>query len=414
MKRMMALELKRVAKSRATLVLAAMALMLSIAMAFLVISFARYYYPDETGEEAALKGMAAIRARSEMAKPIEGQVTPEKIKAVYETYREVYDAYGDDIPLQESFEKISPVSTILFRVREVYVNSATGVPVPLHEVSPDDAADFYARRTERLRDIMANDYKDAPAAQQQALAMNEKVETPFTYVYGIGDSDTDDYLTFCIFLLVMICVVITAPIFAGEYQSGADDILRCTRYGRRRLAVVKLLSAILLTTVLFAVCVTVFLLIPYAAFGRESLKTSIQIVRSAVYFTPLTVGGAQTLTALAGLLSFLATICFTLLLSSRFNTSLTALAASIGACLLPTVLWMAGSGANIENWLKFCLPSGGVGLGNSFYFELTGLNFLQLGPLSVWSPYVIAVAAGIEMFLFFFLAIRSYCRHEAA
>ena len=43
----------------------------------------------------------------------------------------------------------------------------------------------------------------------------------------------------------------------------------------------------------------------------------------------------------------------------------------------------------------------------------TGRNpFLLAGPFSVWSPYVIAIAAAVEIPFFFFLAARSYCRHE--
>ncbi len=74
----------------------------------------------------------------------------------------------------------------------------------------------------------------------------------------------------------------------------------------------------------------------------------------------------------------------------------------------------AGSGGNLESWLKFCLPSGGIGFGTGFYWELTGFNFLRFGASSVWTPYIIPVAAGIEIVLFFILAIRSYSRHEAS
>ena len=414
MRRMRALELKRVAKTRSTWLLSAGALLLSTVMAFLVISFARYYYLGENGKEASLSGMDAIQANREIAKPIEGQLTPEKIRTVFETYHKVYDAYGKDIPPEVYYEKIYPISTILTRVREVYVDESTGVPLAYNEISPGDAADFYQQRTVRLRNYMAYKYKGAPDAQQQALAINGQVKTPFSYAYGVGDSDTSDYITFCIFLLVLICTVIAAPIFSAEYQSGADDILRCTKHGRRRLAMVKLLSAVLLTAGLFTVCISAFLTITYTAFGRDSLQTTLQVVRSAICFAPLTVGMVNTLTVLSGLLSFLATICFTLFLSTRLKNPVTTLVIAAGTCLLPTVLMFAGSGGNLESWLKFCLPSGGIGFGTGFYWELTGFSFLRLGASSVWTPYIIPVAAGIEAILFFILAICSYSRHEAS
>ncbi len=417
MKRMIALELKRVAKTRSTWILAVGALLLSVIMALLVISFARHWNLDENGTEVRLTGRDAIQANQEMLKPIEGELTPEKIRAAFEAYHEVYETYGakmEDIPKDVYYQKISPINAILNNVREVYVDKSTGIPVPLYEISPEEAANFYQQRTERLADYLSKEYKDAPDAVEQALATNEKVKAPFYYLYGVGDSDTSEYLTMCIFLLVMLCTVIAAPIFSADYQSGADDILRCAKHGRQRLAIVKLLSAILLTTAIFAVCVSAFILISYAAFGWDSLKTTLQLAFSAISFIPLTVGEANTLVVFSGLLTFLATVCFTLFLSTKFKNPITVLGLALGGCLLPTVLSFAGSGANIENWIRLCLPSGGVGLRNSFFFELTEFNFLPLGPISVWTPYIIPVAAGIEIVLCFILAVHSYSRHEAS
>ena len=337
MKRMMALELKRVAKTRSTWMLSVGALLLSVIMALLVISFARHYYLRENGMEARLTGREAIQENQEMLRPIEGSLTPEKIQAAFETYHEVYEAYGAnmaDVPDDIYYQKIYPINFILDGVREVYVDQSTGIPVPLDEISPEEAANFYEQRTERLGDYLSKKYKDAPDVARKALVTNEKVKAPFYYVYGLGDSDTTEYLTMCIFLLVMICAVIAAPIFSADYQSGADDILRCTKHGRRRLAVVKLLSSILLTTAIFAVCVTTFILVSYAAFGWDSLKTTLQLVFSAISFVPLTVGEANMLVVFSGLLTFLATVCFTLFLSSKFKNPLTTLGLAIGGCCL--------------------------------------------------------------------------------
>lgn len=417
MKRMITLELKRVAKTRSTWILAAGSLLLSIIMALLVISFARHWNLDQNGTEVRLTGRDAIQANQEMLKPIEGELTPEKIRTVFETYHEVYETYGakiEDIPKDIYYQKIAPINAILNSVREVYVDNSTGIPVPLYEISPEDAANFYEQRTGRLAGYLSQEYKDFPNAVEQALIMNEKVKAPFYYVYGVGDSDTSEYLTMCIFLLVMLCTVIVAPIFSADYQSGADDILRCTKHGRWRLAVVKLLSAILITTVIFAVCVLAFILISYTTFGWDSLKATLQIAFSSISFVPLTIGEANTLVVFSGLLTFLATVCFTLFLSTKFKNPITVLGLALGGCLLPTVLSFAGSGANIENWIRLCLPSGGVGLRNSFFFELTEFHFLPLGSISIWTPYIILVAAGIEIVLFFILAVRSYTQHEAA
>ena len=417
MKRMITLELKRVAKTRSTWILAAGALLLSIIMALLVISFARHWNLDESGTEIRLTGRDAIQANQEMLKPIEGVLTTERIRAAFETYHEVYETYGakiEDIPKDVYYQKIVPINSILNNVREVYVDSSTGIPVPFYEISPEEAADFYKQRTERLTSYLSHEYKDFPNAVEQALTMNEKVKAPFYYVYGVGDSDTSEYLTMCIFLLVMLCTVIAAPIFSADYQSGADDILRCTKHGRRCLAVVKLLSATILTTTIFIISVLAFILVSYTAFGWNSLKTTFQLSFSAISFVSLSVGEVNTLVILSGLLTFLATVCFTLFLSTKFKNPITTLGLSMGGCLLPTILSFSGSGTNFENWIRLCLPSGGVGIRNSFFFELTEFNFLPFRSINIWTPYIIVVAAVMEIIIFFILAVRSYSRHEVS
>lgn len=421
MTRMMILELKRVAKARLTWILAALALVLSAALALQAVSYVHCYYIDKNGREGYLSGMAAIQARREMMQPVQGLLTPEKIRTVFADYHDVYNTYGknfENVPRDVFCRKIYPILRIVHLVGEVYIDKSTGDPLPVDKISPGNAADFYQQRTGRMQDLLAGKYPDNPDITRQALAMNKKMRTPFTYVYGIGDSAATDHMVHCIFLLAMIGMVIAAPVFSAEYQNGADDILRCAKLGRTRLAVVKLLSAVLLTAGLFAGCMTVFMLISYAAFGRDSLQTAMQAIQpagcSAVSFAPLTVGDMNRLVLLSGLLSFLAMVCTTLFLSTKFKNPLTTLATGFGICLLPTILHSLGNGSGLENWLRLCLPSGGIGLGTGFYFELIDFNFLQLGPLNIWSPYIIPAAAGLEIILFFALAVRSYSRHEAA
>ena len=59
--RLFRLELKRILKSRRTLILLAIALLLSVAMAYLPISFEGINRPTEDGTVTELDGLAAIK-----------------------------------------------------------------------------------------------------------------------------------------------------------------------------------------------------------------------------------------------------------------------------------------------------------------------------------------------------------------
>ena len=72
--------------------------------------------------------------------------------------------------------------------------------------------------------------------------------------------DAFDYIEFYILSLAILCVAIAAPTFAGEYQTGGDSILRTTQYGRKQLAITKILAAFTLFVVTFLVGITVHIL----------------------------------------------------------------------------------------------------------------------------------------------------------
>ena len=89
---------------------------------------------------------------------------------------------------------------------------------------------------------------------------------------------------------------------------------------------------------------------------------------------------------------------------------LTVLLISIVVLLMPLFAYVA-MGAT---WLSTILPSAGIGMQNNFLSQLADFNYLNIGGMSFWTPHVILISAGIELFVFTFLAIHSYCRHQVA
>ena len=210
--------------------------------------------------------------------------------------------------------------------------------------------------------------------------------------------------------LAILCVAIAAPTFAGEYQTGGDSILRTAKYGRKQLAITKILAAFTLFVVTFLVGITVHILILDAAFGTDCLKTSFQMRYSIINLPNINLGQLQIILAAAGLLSVLATVSCTLFLSAKCKDTLTVLLISIVVLLMPLFAYVA-MGAT---WLSTIFPSAGIGMQNNFLYQLADFNYLNIGGMSFWTPHVILISAGIELFVFTFLAIHSYCRHQVA
>ena len=134
--------------------------------------------------------------------------------------------------------------------------------------------------------------------------MYRRVEKPFAVYPGMS-STILDYQNIMGFLVLLFCVVIAAPVFSADYQSGADDILRCTRNGRARLGIAKVLTALFVSAAAFVICAVVHILVVNSLFGWECTKTSIQMLYSIVTLTDMNIGELQRLFVVAGLLSVL-------------------------------------------------------------------------------------------------------------
>lgn len=414
--RIYCLELKRILKTRTTIVLLAAALLLSAWMAYLPITFEEFDYVNAEGEEIKLKGRKALEYGKKLEKEYTGTVTTDKIEKALRTYQETIkkygDIYSDDFPQYVSVEQMLPTYSLTKRIGENYADSKSGMAAELTSLDPEEMQSFYKQCKIHLKDLMNMEQSKHPNAKKQAMKIFENVDMPYSYYSGYG-SNSIDYLTLYLYVLVFITALIAAPVFSSEYQTGADDILRCTRHGRTRLAVVKTLSVLTICIVSFGICLTVHTVIANTLFGWECRKTSMQILYSVVSLWNLNLGQMQNLMIAAGFLTMIATICFVLLLSANSKTTVSALAMTFLALLLPVILYQMAGDINIANWLRILIPANGTGLGNSFTYALTDFGFLHLGNFSIWIPYAMLIAAALEIPLLAGFTIYMYNRKKA-
>lgn len=408
--RLLFLEIKRILKSRQTITLMIIGFTLSILMAYIPITFEEINRPTENGRVESLSGIDAIQYLKSKRSVYDGVVTTEKIRSALEIYQSaITQNNGEEInvPLDTFTEKILPSQQLLFRVSEVYADPKTGIGTELKELPISNLGDYYNQSIQHLDDVMKMEYTNNTNAQNKAKEMYSEVKKPFE-LYGGFSRDAFDYIILYVLLLLLISAAITAPTFSEEYQNGSDSIFRSCRNGRLRMAGTKLIALYLIFILYFILCMVINLLIINLAFGTECLKTSVQMLFSAISLVPYNLGQLQIVTVAGALLSLLATMAFSLFVSSKSRTSLTAILVSVVVCFLPSILHSASGGT----WISYILPSSGIGLRNSLLYQLVDLNFLNIGGISIWSPTIIIFVAIIEFLLFSFLSIRSYCKHE--
>lgn len=410
MGRLIYLEMKRVVTTRSAWALLAFILLMSAVMAYFPISFVKTFDVDEQGNLISLEGKEAIDCIKEKEKEINGEITEEEIRQAITVFQECYREYGaifpPEMPREEYVRRIEPVYPVINLAASVLLPDGENIySMTDADLSPEDAPRLYDDYQERLAMMGKSD-----AEQEMVRKLSKDIKMPFTYISGI-DLTSFEYLTLYALLMMLVFVVIISPVFSAEYQTGADSILRCAKYGRGHLAAAKIVTALAVFAATFLIGVGVFLLITDVTFGTESLKSSVQLLWSVFVIPALTAGQAQRVVAAGMFLSILATICCTLFLSARCKSVQDSLKIAVLIGLLPTIIAMMSS-ANLAKLIRCILPSGGLGFTNSFLFELLGTDFVHVGPMVIWTPYLIIGAAAVEIPLFLVLTVRAYCRRE--
>ena len=413
--RLMKLELKRVLKTRLTLILLTFSLVLSLVMAYIPTTFSYVSYLDDNGNTIKLLGLAAVQYLKTLQSDTAGEVTPQKVRQAVEDYQTCLTKYGVentyDLPEGVYEAEILPYAPLLHGVREAFADPDSGIAPSLMDIDPEKIEDFYSACEARLDSLMKLEQRDHPRAQEAAKRLYNRVEMPYQLYPGYN-TDAMDYQLLLSFLIVLFCTVIAAPIFTSDYQTGADDIYRCTKYGRVKFAITKLLSALLICGTAFSLCAVVFLLVSNSLYGWECTKTSMQMLYSIVNLPNLNLGQLQWVCAGGYLLCLLATVSFTLFLSSRLRNVVASLSVSLVCCILPVILYVALP-SEIGQWIYTILPAGGVALQTSFLYTLVDFAFWNIGNIAIWTPYVMLGAYCVEIPLFLCLAVHSYCTRKA-
>ena len=409
------LEMKRLLRTRSTWILMAAALLVTLVLCCVNI-FGAYYYSYDGKSYHALD---ATEMREIVTESAEGEWTSERIRDVFEQIDEV-SANRRGIAVEgetnDNYEIVTGGNNSGAASIAGYTNTfLRSIPqvfdVYMDEIRPDMAAQYYTQRKAYIEEVMTLNY--GPAAAEAALRLDEDTTEPFYYEFGFGTgSNIASTLPVCLFAVAVACSVICAPVFASDYSTGADDIQRCARYGRKRLGKSRLLAAMTLSTVLYVVCAGVFVALTLAVFGDD--KTSAQLALDALVLGNITMNGVLILTLAAGLLSVFATTAFTPWLSARMRSGVAVLAVTLAVAMTPTFLIVLLRESAVGDWLRLLLPSGGLGLGTGMFVDIQVGKFLTIGSLAIWTPFVMLPAPVIEAPVFALLAQRAYVRREDA
>lgn len=412
--RLLKVELKRILKTRFTIILLLSALFLSFLLAWLPVTFSYASYTDANGETIELKGLQAIAHIKQLQAGITGTVTPEKVRQAVENYQACLIRYGVDtsydLPEGVYEAEIRAYAPLLHGIREAFADPDTGFAPSIMDIDPEKVSNYYGICGEHIVSLMKQEQKNHPAAQKIGIDLYSQVKKPYLFFPGYS-TDAMDYQILLAFLVMLFCTLITAPVFTSDYQTGADDIFRCTKFGKTRFAIIKILATFLICAATYCLCIVIYILVSDSLWGWECTKTSMQMLYSILNLPDMDIGQLQIFVALSGLLNILAVISVTLFLSSKFKNVAACMATALLLCLLPIVLYMALP-EELGIWIYSILPAGGNGLQTSILYAATDFLFWNIGPAAIWLPHVMLGAYMVEIPLFAGLAVYSYSKYR--
>lgn len=383
-------------------------LLASIAgMAYILISD-QYYYGSDGSE---LTGLEAVAVEKAAKHSLAGKLTPEVLAKTLEHCQEVYgdpenyasgaDWLRDDVYVRE----ILPHRDVLNLIRAVYTPDDYDLKA-LMDVSLQEASGLYDYRRAYVRGML--DAENCTSAEiSVVMKLEADVPEAFTYDYYKGWSTLLKQAFPDAFLLMALAVcILVSPIFASEYQTGADALILSSRYGRKQTVFAKILAGAAVTTLFYAASVALCAGAILGFMGTQGWNCDFQLL-SFYSFFGLKLWQVFVIGICINYLVMLWVMAFGMLLSALCHTAFAAVVISVLCTAAPLLL----PTDRVDGWLRSIvalLPAKAMDTVSVF----GSYQVYSLGSLVLTLPAMIVLLALALTAIMLPLAGKSFCRHQ--
>ena len=367
MKTLIYYEKRKILRRKSTIIACLLMLLSIIALSFVFVSDQDYYRTDGT----EVSGMEAIHVKQEMDHALAGPLTAKRLKDTLQQYHTVYgnsDNFGASGALKDEVycKDILPYNGILNLMRRIYSPAGAYDMNILSSVTNERVENFYQDRHAQVQSIVDMDYTTGNYTQAEKdtiLKLDTKVSDPITYDYSDGWKTllTRDFPTVFLLIALVVCIIIS-PVFAYEYQTGADAVVLSSKYGRRETVWAKLIAGFTVTSRIYFIAVLVSLISVLAVFGVQGWNCDFQILSTTAYYG-MKIWQVVFVGIVINYVVVLSVMAFTLLLSAACKTPFAAVLISTLCTIVP--MFLPTSRVNgVFNKLLCLLPAKACGVLN--------------------------------------------------
>lgn len=368
-----------------------------------------------TGKDGKfIHGLPAIRLVREYNRQLAGPLTEEKVAEAIEYHHKLR---RDPKNLDEKGE-LTVEANAKYDLKKYQIYSLLDyafTPVGefnfhiVDKLQPSDAKAFYQKRMERVNEYLNMDYSYGNySAEEKAffIKRNESIPVPFQMDYVSGWDNVFENLPFLFLFAAFVIAICLAPVFAGEYQRGADSIILSSRYGRNKVITAKLKASFIVSMGLLVLALSTYTLILLGIYGFDGGSASVQMIKFMAP-VPYTMFETYLWAVFIGSLACLLVGAVTLWLSSRMRGPFPVIVVS-GIILIGPQLIPASKSSRLFNHMIDLLPA------NMFeaFRKITGYEVFHMFGQLIPEYKVMAGFAIIVIALLILLSYRAFKKHQ--
>ncbi len=416
MKILIKYELKKIASNKSCTISVGLLMILIIILSFSGIS--GEYWIKVTGEE--IIKTEAIQMKKEALHHNAGYLTEDKLSSVISEYQAAYQNPDNFSTGQDGNELTNTAFAKYVQVNADIQNLIRSSFAPdgeaydynaIDSLSPEDARNFYHNRIKKVNEYLNMDYSYGNYSEKEKEYWNdknEKIATPFYYDYNEGWKQLLGGSTIVFLAIITVICVCLAPVFASEYQTGADSVILSAKYGRSKLITAKVSASFIVTSLVYLLSMTIYTTAVLCIFGGEGWNCSLQVLN---FTAPSNVNLLQAylFVIFAGYCICLLMQGITLLLSAKMASPFPVIICMLVILFLPIFISYSKSSRLFNNVLNL-LPGKMTGA----YTALTKYELYHIAGISIPYPNMMIIVSLFIGFVTLPFAFKAFRKHQVA
>lgn len=323
-------ELKRIFTKRLNRLLLAVAVLIGVVMSVFAVTSSRYVDSEGIRHETP----DAARRLAENQNRWKGELTGDVIAQIVEDRQDIARQYPEDMNIPDTVysQRNQSYRYIEYMINGILSEADAYDPGAILNLNPEQAKDIYSTWEEKTEG-MVQEYGKTEEQQEFLRTQYEKVDTPFYYESPVSWDTMLTYAAAYGMILVVLIGFLAAGIFSDEFSLGADAVFFSCRYSRTRAVRSKILTGLLMATVICWAGMALLSGISFAVMGVSGFNTPYQIDQPYCIYN-ITFGQEYLIILVCGYIASLLSASVAMLISAKTHS------ANIAVCI-PFILFCA-------------------------------------------------------------------------